>query len=669
MVAEVLAHLVIPVRDKFETGVADFTLVHHHRVETDGLRPAHGLFLDQVEGALVVVVQGHGKAVLEEIDVQTGVELLGGFPGKQLVHRLLRIPENTPVGVALHTVDGTFVPGAAVQVGRLIRPVDGTEVTHATPGSTELEEVHDVVLREERFAGNLPCARNGREVAVVVTGRETAGIVPAPGSGHEIAVVKAVRSAGDERDVGIDTVIVKGILGCGMGQILHIESLILVGLSACGESSPDIAVEGDGTQGADGMLAESAVEGEHVLAAPPQIATDVIVEAVATVRLADFGALRVEVLIPGAFHVSREQAAEFQALDRRDVEAGGGPEPAVVAVLIVGQEETERVHGVTVDVGEIAAVLGDVGGILCDSTAVGTGVRTGRSISFRAGRHIDGGEDGAGIGRTGIGAPGTAVGEGHVLGDLEPLVQVILAIVADTEILSEGVNEDAGVVLIAEGETALEVLGTIVQGHRMTLIEGVAENLVHPLGPGFADPRVLAHIPADRNRQTGIGIGKLAHLDFLLGIQRGREIGGGTDTGDQVIFDMDTLAGLLGGHEDDTAGTGSGTVDSGGGRVLQDDDALDVVHGDDRGARDAIDNPQDGVAVAGTLATDDHALAAGRLTAVVGDDHARDLALQHEGRARHRALDNLVGVVDDTHGSGQVLLLGLGAVTEGHGFL
>ena len=69
------------------------------------------------------------------------------------------------------------------------------------------------------------------------------------------------------------------------------------------------------------------------------------------------------------------------------------------------------------------------------------------------------------------------------------------------------------------------------------------------------------------------------------------------------------------------------------------------------------------------MTTDEDAGTVGRGTAVGGDHHAGDLALQHGCSAGDRTGSQLLRVVHDTHGSGQVLLLGLGAVTEGHGFL
>ena len=203
MVVEVLVHGIVPGRYHFNTGVADLTLVHHHGVKADGLGPTHSLFLNQVESTLVIIVHGEGEAILEQVNVQTGIPLLGSLPGEVLVYGILEEPEGAPVSAVLHTVDSAFVPGAAAQDGRFVIHIHGAQITYAAPGSTDLQEVHHVVLGEERFAGNLPGGGYGREVSVVMTLRQTAGIVTAIGSGHKVAVVIAVGSTGDKGHVGI----------------------------------------------------------------------------------------------------------------------------------------------------------------------------------------------------------------------------------------------------------------------------------------------------------------------------------------------------------------------------------------------------------------------------------------------------------------------------------
>ena len=81
--------------------------------------------------------------------------------------------------------------------------------------------------------------------------------------------------------------------------------------------------------------------------------------------------------------------------------------------------------------------------------------------------------------------------------------------------------------------------------------------------------------------------------------------------------------------------------------------------------RDSVNHPEDTVTVAGTLSTDKDTGAAGRGTIAERDHDTRDLALEHSGRRGDRTSGEFLRIADDTHGSGQVLLLGLGTVTQG----
>ena len=205
----------------------------------------------------------------------------------------------------------------------------------------------------------------------------------------------------------------------------------------------------------------------------------------------------------------------------------------------------------------------------------------------------------------------------------------------------------------------------------MTLVESRAENLVHPVGTVGSHPGVLGSIPTHGKGEAGIGIGELAHLNFLLGIQGPDNVGSGADTGYQVVLDVDTLVGLLGGHEDNTAGTGGSTVDSCGSSILQDDDAFDVIHGSDGSTGNAVYHPQHRltVGVTGTLTTDDNVGRSIRRATIGGNGHTGDLALEHAFGRSNRTGSQFIGIVHNTDGSGQVLLLGLGTVTQGYGFL
>ena len=550
-------------------------------------------------------------------------------------------------------------------------PADGTEVAHAAPGGTDLQEVDGVGLREERLAGNLPCTGHGRKVTVVVFLGQTAGDIPAIGSGHEVAVVVTVGQATDHGDIRVIVVFVVRSAGLSRhGEILHGRIFDVKGGSRHGELTVPVAISRESAEGADGVLAEGAVICKGGLIAPTVTATCFFGHGIGQAGLADFRTFRRERLPVSGTDVIGELVDKLESLDDvGNLQAGRRPETDAVVVNTIGQQEAERVHGVTVQTCEVIAVLGDILGVFRSGTAVGTGVRTGRGISLGGRRHVQGGQDGTGVAGAGIRTAAAAIGEGEVLRDLDPLVHLIFTIVADTEVVLVSTDQDAGIVAVGEGQTALELIRTVVEGGGMTLIEGVAENLVHPVGAGRRDPGVHGRIPAGVQGDTCILGGNGPHPDFLLGREALRQVAGVADTGDEVVLHVDTLLGLLSGNDDDTAGTGSCTVDSGGGGILQDDDALDVVHGSDRGTRDAVDDPQHGVTFLGTLATDQDLRGIGRGTVVVGNHDARDLALQHAGRGSDRTSGEFLGVADDTHGSGQVLLLGLGTVTEGDGFL
>ena len=504
-----------------------------------------------------------------------------------------------------------------------------------------------------------------------MTGRQTAGIVTAPGGGEEVAVVVAVGATGYESHVGIVTVVpVSAVLTAGESDVLEVLGLIVEVLAGKGEATAPLAVGGGGEEGAHGVLAEGAVVGEGILRTPALVLGGAPLQRVAQFGLTDLGTLGSEALVEVLGKVVGEGRTELEALhDIGDFQTGGGVETVGMVVLGVGQQEAQRVHGITVDVAEVAAVLGDVCGILGGGTAEGTGIGTGRGIGLGAGGHVDGGENGAGVCAAGIGTMAAGVTPGQVFRNLDILVHLIVTGIMDAQILFVSTHQNTRVVLIVEGEAALQVLATVVEGNGVTLIESGAEDLIHPVGTGGGDPGVHAGVPAHGHGEAGVGIGGLAHLDLFLGVKGTGQVGSGTETGHNVILYMDALVALLGGHEDNTAGTGSSTVDSGGGGVLQDDDALDIVHGSDGGAGNTVNNPQHGVTIAGTLATDDDGRGGIRGTTVVGDGYTGNLALQHAFGVGHRTGSQFIGVVHDTHGSGQVLLLGLGTVTEGHGFL
>ena len=174
----------------FETAVANFTHVHELSADTEVARPVHRLGLNQVVGALVVVVESYAEAVVQECCIDTQVELFRSFPSQVRINHIVKVPHSAPDTARFHTGLVEFVPSGFAEHGALVVVTDRTQVTYATPRSTNLEEVNGVGLREEAFVRNLPSGSYGREVAVVVALRQTACVVATERSGSEVAVVE-----------------------------------------------------------------------------------------------------------------------------------------------------------------------------------------------------------------------------------------------------------------------------------------------------------------------------------------------------------------------------------------------------------------------------------------------------------------------------------------------
>ena len=64
--------------------------------------------------------------------------------------------------------------------------------------------------------------------------------------------------------------------------------------------------------------------------------------------------------------------------------------------------------------------------------------------------------------------------EMEVLSNLKPFVHLVFAVEADADIVGIGANQNAGVVTVTDGETALEFVGTVVEGGAVALIERIA---------------------------------------------------------------------------------------------------------------------------------------------------------------------------------------------------
>ena len=417
------------------------------------------------------------------------------------------------------------------------------------------------------------------------------------------------------------------------------------------------------------MLAKAVVIRQSVFGLPLIRTIGGFRQCVGAVRLTGFVHARVEVLVEVGGQVVREAAGEFQTGDYvGNLQRRGAPHVAGLVVAVFSFQQADGVHYVTVSICEVGTILGDVVRVFCRHA---TPASIQRVADSGTGRHINSRQD-----RTGVSiilrvlATAVRVLPNEVFGHGHPLVQLDFAIVAHGHVLLIGVNQDTLVVVVGEGDTVGEVLRTHVQGYVMTLIESRAEDGIHPVRAGGCNPRVAFCIPAGRQRHAGIGIGLLTHPQLLLGVQRLNQVGCLADAEHAVIrHGGSTFLGLLGRHQDNAAGTGLGTIDGGRGGVLQDYDALNIVHGGNRCAGHAVYHPQHIVAVLRTLAADDDVGRGRRVTTVGRDGHARQLALQHAFRGSHGADGQFIGILHDTHGGRQVLLAGLCAITQDNHFV
>ena len=253
--------------------------------------------------------------------------------------------------------------------------------------------------------------------------------------------------------------------------------------------------------------------------------------------------------------------------------------------------------------------------------------------------------------------------------EFDPLIQLVLTVVTEIQLLVVRTDDDALVVLEFHGQAALEFLVTHVQGQVVPLIKAGPEHLLEPVCTGDGAPRVVFFIVPGIDGHAGVGMGRPENGQHVRSLQALGQIGEGPCSRDHIVGGIDTLACFLGRDQNDTAGTGSGSVNGGRSSVFQHHDALHLGHGGDRSAGDAIHHPQHGIAALGPLAADDDGHTRSRRTVIGRDRHTGDLPLQHAGSGSNRPGRELFGIVHDTHGGGQVLFPGLGAVTQGNGLL
>ena len=675
----VTVQLLLVTEGELPSLVADFTEVGRNAVETG--RRTDGLREDEVVGVTDEVVDREGQAVLPEGHVETDVGLDGGLPVETLVD--LTALDDTVLAVH-RTVGLKEVKGTAAR-GELGNGGGGVDVgvTGLTPTGAQAEGIEDAERLDELLVAEVPTEGERREGSPALVLAEVRGTVATDRSGqHVTAVIDVVETGevGSEADLVVrtSTTVVPGVLVLGIETAQEREGQVL-GAGAVARTLGQVGRLTD--HGGDMVLAESIVIGQVVLCTHADGSAAARAEAV---RLrSTLGVVVVVVVLRAhqgvavapavaAAEVVVEVGAEGQALEEGDLDVSGVADVGAIAVIVDTQAGVvvlveQRVALVT------AAGLVAVGGVTPYEVAVGAVLVLNGDMDELVGLQVDvvhGGDDTGVVDHVAAAFTLGGVEVDRVTG-LEPLRDVEVGAQTEGQALVPGVHDDTLVVEVTNREARPRSVGTAGNREIVLLTIGSLGHHVLPV-----DVVELAVIGTGEGRERGhtvIGRGstvgreelcKRSHFD-TMGVLRDTEVGAEVDAG---------LAGLrlLRGHEDNAIGS-AGTVDGGGGSVLQDLDALDILGIEPAevgvgAVLDTVDNPQRvGVAVHGSDTADADAVTAGRVTGRLGDDHTGSGALQTLGKGGRNALQHGLGV-NGCDRTGHVALL-LGTVTDHHGLL
>ena len=663
-------HLLVA-EGEFQTRVADRSEVGRDAGEAGGR--ADGLVEDQVARVADVVVHREGEAVAQHRQVKTEVGLHGGLPVETLVD-LAGLHDADQADVVTHRVE-VVERGAGAHLRHGSRGAD-VGVAGGAPAGAQLQHVEQAELLDEGLAAEVPGGREGREGAPAVPAAEVGGTVAADRRGeHVFAVVGVVET----REVG-------GVPGLDVGTAAALVVVFVVGGEEAAQEREREVLGGGVVPGAVGHAGGLADHGREVVLAERAVVGEVVLgahrRAGGTVRAEGIHGLVAVELLPvvvgahegrriapavGSGEVVFEVGPEDQARGQGDLGPESVADGTAVAVPVLAEGGLELV-GVGV-AGVHAAGQLDV---LVEHIVAESAVFVDdRHVHELVGLAVDvvHRRDEAGV--VDHVAAALAFGGVEVDGqtDLEPLGDVKIGAEAQEEALLPGVDDDALVVHVADGEVGAGVLGTARHGDVVLLTDGGLRHHVLPVD--LVELVVIAAGEGGEGR-TAVGLDGLPVHGQPVGqgghFEPGSE-GGDTDGGVEVHAGLAGLA-LAGGHEDDAVGT-VGAVDGGRGGVLEDLDALDILRVEPaqvggRAVVDAIHDPERvGVAVDRGDTADADVVAAGRVAAGLGDHDAGCGALEALGDGDRRALVHRLGV-DGSDRSGHVAFL-LGTVTDDHG--
>ena len=223
-VSEVLANLVLPLQGCFPSPAVHLTIVGVRHLETDDGRYIVVNHHD-VGTVLVVVIEVTTELILQEIDVETIVLLVGVLPGDVGIvarHLVGSLPyggvvDTEDVSVSITGSNGAIIDGkriggvhkaVAVQIG----------ITYQTVAGTKLQETYCLGKRlEEWLIAHYPTHRHSREGTVTLARSKVLGTIVTHIELCHVAVVPVVGNTTNQtylavRHIGIGAWIIAAVL-------------------------------------------------------------------------------------------------------------------------------------------------------------------------------------------------------------------------------------------------------------------------------------------------------------------------------------------------------------------------------------------------------------------------------------------------------------------------
>ena len=516
--------------------------------------------VEKVGGVTVVEVQGASEAAFEEAEVETGVHLFLALPAEVGVGVARGSVAASPVAVVVVMALG-FHEKQRLVVGEVL--VAGDAVAH-----TELEFVEPALVLEPFFLTDAPAEADCREERPLVVLSEAGGAVVTKGDGGEVALGPVVHHAAEEGYVAAGFLVGRHVRESLFQRAAgaDVVGLVKVGVEAGvlqGGVPAVVLLVGVTGDGLHGVKPEKTGVLEHALplkvggGGVGDVGLAIFADEAGIVLGAVFAALV-------ALGLPAHEVVPFEALHRKHVEYGAhrGAEGVDVSFVVA---LVEHGHGVVVVHGAVDTVVATRKGVVGIVDWLGGVVHEGLTEDVVVGRGV------------------LAVEVVEVVVEREPAFEGLLMDVALDEVFAHVVLLQQTLVLFDVGHgTMAERLAAARHRKAVLVAERNAGDLFEPVGIG----------PVERADVTG-GI-LVDHVLELGGGEGHRARGDRLHAGLAVVFDRSLAClGPAGGDDDNTVGA-AGTVDGGGGAVLEHVDGFDLLEVDaaDVGIGHAVDDDE-----------------------------------------------------------------------------